>query len=80
MPSTALGLLAGLGCVVALTGWWSVVLAGVGAVATGAVVLLAVRKIGGLAGDVLGAVEQVVECSVLVAVAGLAAHHALWWG
>lgn len=77
---TALGLLGGLGCVVAITGWWSVVLAGVGAVATGAVVLLAVRKIGGLAGDVLGAVEQVVECSVLVAVAGLAAHHALWWG
>jgi adenosylcobinamide-GDP ribazoletransferase len=77
---TALGLLVGLGCVVALTGWWAVVLAGAGAVATGAVVLLAMRKIGGLAGDVLGAVEQVVECSVLAAVAGLAAHHALWWG
>jgi adenosylcobinamide-GDP ribazoletransferase len=77
---TTLGLVAGLGCVVALTGWWTVVLVGVGALATGAVVLLAVRKIGGLAGDVLGAVEQVVECSVLVAVAGLAADHALWWG
>ena len=79
MLPTALGVLAGLGVVVALTGWWAAVLVGVGALGTAAVVVLAVRKIGGLAGDVLGAVEQVVECAVLAAVAGLAAHHQLWW-
>jgi adenosylcobinamide-GDP ribazoletransferase len=37
------------------------------------------RKIGGVTGDVLGAVEQVVECLVLVVVTGLATRHALWW-
>jgi adenosylcobinamide-GDP ribazoletransferase len=77
---TAVGLLVGLAAVVALTGWWAAVLLGASGVGTAAVVALAVRKIGGLAGDVLGAVEQVVECAVLVAVAGLAAHHPLWWG
>lgn len=76
---TAVGLIVGLVGVTALTGWWIGVLVAVGALGTGAVVLLAVRKIGGLAGDVLGAVEQVVECAVLVAVSGLAAHHRLWW-
>jgi adenosylcobinamide-GDP ribazoletransferase len=78
--SIALGLLAGIAAVVAVAGWWAAVLVGVSGVGTAAVVMLAVRKIGGLAGDVLGAVEQVVECAVLVAVAGLAARHPLWWG
>lgn len=79
LAPTAAGLLVGLAAVTALTGWWVAALVGVAAVATAAVVALAVRKIGGLAGDVLGAVEQVVECAVLVAVSGLAARHALWW-
>jgi adenosylcobinamide-GDP ribazoletransferase len=78
LPTVA-GLVAGLAAVTAIAGWWVVVLVAVSAVATVAVVVLSVRKIGGLAGDVLGAVEQVVECAVLVAVAGLAAHHRLWW-
>ena len=38
-----------------------------------------VRKIGGITGDVLGAVEQVAECLVLVVVTGLATRHRLWW-
>jgi adenosylcobinamide-GDP ribazoletransferase len=76
---TTVGLLVGLTAVAALAGWWAAVLIGVAALAAGAVVVLAVRKIGGLAGDVLGAVEQVVECTVLAATAGLAAHHSLWW-
>ena len=76
---TALGLGAGATIVVALTGWWAVPLVGASLVAMGLVVALAVRKIGGLAGDVLGAVEQVVECTVLVVVSGLALHHQLWW-
>lgn len=78
LPTVA-GIVSGLAAVTALTGWWIVLLIAVSAVATVAVVVLAVRKIGGLAGDVLGAVEQVVECVVLVAVAGLAARHQLWW-
>ncbi len=77
--ATALGVAVGLAAVAVLTGWWSAVLVGVAAVGTVAVVVLAVRKIGGLAGDVLGAIEQVVECATLVAAAGLAAHHRLWW-
>jgi adenosylcobinamide-GDP ribazoletransferase len=42
-----------------------------GAGATAAVVTLARRKIGGLTGDVAGAVEQVAEMTALVAVAAV---------
>lgn len=76
---TVTGLATGLAATAALTGWWVAVLVAVALPATGVVVALAVRKIGGLAGDVLGAVEQVVECTVLVAVAGLAHRHHVWW-
>jgi adenosylcobinamide-GDP ribazoletransferase len=48
-------------------------------VAALAVGWLAVRKLGGLTGDVLGAVEQVAECLVLVTITALASRHALWW-
>jgi adenosylcobinamide-GDP ribazoletransferase len=77
--STAVGIAGGIGITAAVTGWWILpflVAAGIG---TAAVVVLAVRKIGGLAGDVLGAVEQVVECLVLVVASGLAARHTIWW-
>jgi adenosylcobinamide-GDP ribazoletransferase len=61
------------------TGWWVGPLA-VGAAAAAAVVLYwAWRALGGITGDVLGAIEQVAECTVLVVVTGLAAHHSLWW-
>ena len=51
------------------------------AAAVGAVVLAVVagRALGGVTGDVLGAIEQVGECLVLVVVTGLAARHAVWW-
>jgi adenosylcobinamide-GDP ribazoletransferase len=52
---------------------------GAALVAAAATAWLAVRKIGGLVGDVLGAIEQVVECIVLVVVSGLAERHVLWW-
>ena len=50
------------------------------ALAAVAVALLARRAFGGITGDVLGAVEQVAECLVLVTVSGLAARHTIWWG
>lgn len=76
---TALGLLITIAAVTLLSGWWVLPFLGAAAIGTAAVVTLAVRKIGGLAGDVLGAVEQVVECLVLVVAAGLAQRHAVWW-
>lgn len=76
---TSLGLVVAVAAVALLTGWWIVPFAVATALGTGATVWLAVRKIGGLAGDVLGAVEQVVECLVLVVATGLAARHGLWW-
>ncbi len=68
-----------IGALVALTGWWAAPLVGVSLAGTAAVLWLSNRKIGGLTGDTLGAIEQVVECLVLVAVSGLALHHELWW-
>jgi adenosylcobinamide-GDP ribazoletransferase len=64
---------------VAATGWWAgplVLAAAAGAIA---VVLATRRAFGGITGDILGAVEQVAECLVLVTVTGLAARHAVWW-
>lgn len=73
------GLATGTALVVAAAGWWVAPFLAAAIVGTIAVVRLAVRKIGGLAGDVLGAVEQVVECLVLLVASGLAARHAVWW-
>lgn len=76
---TSVGLVAGVALVALVCGWWVLPFVGASVVAAGAVVVLAVRKIGGLAGDVLGAVEQVVECLVMIVATGLAAHHSIWW-
>jgi adenosylcobinamide-GDP ribazoletransferase len=76
---TAIGVAAGVAVTAALTGWWVLPFLATAMAGTALVVTLAVRKIGGLAGDVLGAVEQVVECLVLVVASGLAAHHQMWW-
>ena len=73
------GVLSGAAIAALATGWWVAPLAAaavVGAVAVGA---LAMRKIGGVTGDVLGAVEQATECLVLVVVTALATRHPLWW-
>ena len=68
----ALGALGGVGIAAVATGWWVGPLAAAGVVAAVAVGALAVRKIGGVTGDVLGAIEQVSECLVLVVVTALA--------
>jgi adenosylcobinamide-GDP ribazoletransferase len=74
------GILAGVAITVVAIGWWAAPVAVVATVAAAAVLVLARRKIGGISGDVLGACEQVVECTTFVTVAALAAHHPLWWG
>jgi adenosylcobinamide-GDP ribazoletransferase len=76
---TLVGLAGAVGVVAALCGWWVLPFLGAAVAGTAAVVVLAVRKIGGLAGDVLGAVEQVVECLVMVVATGVAQRHAVWW-
>ena len=54
------------------TGWWAGPLAAAAVVAAAVVAYFAVRAIGGITGDVLGAIEQLAECAVLVVVVGLA--------
>lgn len=61
------------------TGWWAIPLAVAAAVPAVVIVTLARRTLGGVTGDVLGAVEQVAECAVLVGVTALAPRYALWW-
>lgn len=77
--TTAICATVGVSIVTVATGWWVLPFAAAALVATTAVVALAVRKVGGLAGDVLGAVEQIVECTVLVVASGLAMHFDVWW-
>ena len=76
---TATGLVGGMIVSGLVAGWWVVPFLGAAFVGLGVVVALAVRKIGGIAGDVLGAVEQIVECLVLVVATGLASRHQVWW-
>jgi adenosylcobinamide-GDP ribazoletransferase len=60
-------------------GWWVGPLALAALLATWVMGAMAERKIGGVVGDVLGAVEVVTECLCLIVVTGLAAHSTLWW-
>lgn len=61
-------------------GWWVLPLATAAGLGAVVVTVIAVRAFGGVSGDVLGAVEQVGECAVLVVVSGLALRSPLWWG
>ena len=60
-------------------GWWVAPLAGAMLVSIVAVRWLALRKIGGISGDVLGTCEQIAECLCLVVLTGLATRSSLWW-
>jgi adenosylcobinamide-GDP ribazoletransferase len=78
------GALAGIGFGVAivafLAGWWALALAGAAGVGAAAVAWLSHRKIGGMAGDVLGAIEQIAAAAVLVVASGATAHSQwTWW-
>jgi len=74
-----LGVLAALGISAAATGWWAAPFAVAATVSAIAVSVVARRAFGGVSGDILGAVEQVAECAVLVVATGLALRHPLWW-
>ncbi|MEY3680166.1 MAG: cobalamin synthase [Actinomycetota bacterium] len=77
--SSAFGIVATLSLTLVLIGWWSA--AALAAVVVSATLLTAWsrRKIGGFSGDVLGAIEQCGEITVLVTLSIVAAHHSLWW-
>lgn len=77
--SAVIGVAASVAITAVAAGWWVAVLVAVAAASAAVVGWLAIRKIGGVTGDVLGAAEQVAECAVLVAVTALAARHPLWW-
>ena len=76
---SAFGIVATLVVVTLIGGWWGVVTAATVAVTTTAVIAWSRRKIGGFSGDVLGAVEQCAEITVLVVLSMIAGHHQPWW-
>ena len=76
---TVLGVAASLVIGAIATGWWVAPLAAAAGLGAVAVAVLARRAFGGVSGDLLGAVEQVGECLVLVVVTALALRHPLWW-
>ncbi|MGD9705037.1 MAG: adenosylcobinamide-GDP ribazoletransferase [Acidimicrobiia bacterium] len=74
------GAVIGVGITLLVLGLWAGLAVGAVSLTSIAVVVLAQRKIGGMSGDVLGAIEQVGECAVLVVVAGVVhAGHLPWW-
>ena len=75
----AVGEASGVAIAALAVGWWvgPFVLATV--VGAAGVAWLAMRKVGGITGDVLGAAEQTIECLVLVTATGLATRYRLWW-
>lgn len=77
-PRAIVGAVAGVAIAVAATGWWAAPMAAAAGGAAVAVGSWAMRKIGGITGDVLGAAEQVAECLCLVVATGLAGRYAMW--
>ncbi len=76
---TLLGVTAALLLATLAVGWWVLPLGAAAAVGALVVAVIARRAFGGVSGDILGAVEQVGECLVLIVVSGLALRHPLWW-
>ena len=75
----AFGVAAAILIAAVAVGWWVAPLVAVVGVGAFLVARVAHRAFGGISGDILGAVEQVGECLVLIAVSGLAMRHPVWW-
>jgi adenosylcobinamide-GDP ribazoletransferase len=75
-PAVAFGAGAGLAIAAAVVGLAALAAAAVAALTVALCGLLAVRKIGGVTGDVLGAAEQLAEAAVLLTTAAFAHHGA----
>lgn len=73
------GVVVALAIATAATGWWAAPFAAAALIGAVVVSVVARRAFGGVSGDILGAVEQVGECLVLVVATGLAARHSVWW-
>lgn len=61
------------------TGWWAGAMVAVAVVAATGLTVVAIRALGGVNGDVAGAVEQVAEIAGLLVASALATRHGLWW-
>jgi adenosylcobinamide-GDP ribazoletransferase len=70
--------LLGIGTAIALLGVWGLIAAAIAGVSVAAVGALAMRKIGGITGDALGAVEQLVEIGTLLLASAIGASIP-WW-
>jgi adenosylcobinamide-GDP ribazoletransferase len=77
--ATLAGITAAISITLLATGWWTAPLVAIAAIGALIVALVARSAFGGINGDILGAVEQVGECLVLIVVSGLALRHSLWW-
>lgn len=75
------GVVAGCALAAVALGPWALPAAGLAALAATVMGALSIRKIGGIAGDVLGATQQVAELAVLCLAAGVAASGTspAWW-
>jgi adenosylcobinamide-GDP ribazoletransferase len=58
----------------AALGWWTLVAIVLGVVVSVALVVLAIRKLGGVNGDVLGAIQQLTEIATLAVVVAVITH------
>jgi adenosylcobinamide-GDP ribazoletransferase len=73
----AVGVVAAVALAAIGLGWWVVAAAVIGGVVAAVMVWLAVRKLGGVNGDVLGAVQQLAEIATLAVVVAVLTHK---WG
>jgi adenosylcobinamide-GDP ribazoletransferase len=73
------GMLAGVAIAALATGWWIGPFLLALALSLMVVGRMAMSKISGISGDVLGAAEQVIEGLVLVVATGLATRYTVWW-
>ena len=80
--AVVVGLLSAIGIALALLGWWGACFAALSTVAALLIGKLAMRRISGFTGDILGAVEQTIEIVLLLVAAALASYGVLaapWW-